>query len=377
MKQSPHTDQRTKLPTQRSEGSGKSGNLDFVKTSLEKAASGSPQDLEEKWNDGETSDDGEREGSKRFVIALAVFVLLLAVMGVLFLMFGESSGSDSPTVQASADPQAVTKLSDFLENSTMEELEESAVKAIRGFMESETLAKSTEYIVGGSKRANLLEEFYGRPENSFPNGFKKVLKKIPNTISGVFYFAVFATDQNDVIHQFVVVPVGEKMRVDWACSVAYGEFSKEAFFEKKPDSPANMRFFVEPAPKPLRQNSNIQLVELETFGLDPIKSTYPEPSDQFLRLTDLNAEVSFSARISPKAHKCLGLLRLLQAKPSRLPVQLKLVWNSELQCPEITSLEYIWWFDPEGITLTSSPFDAPAVEKMDITDKNSAEFELK
>jgi len=250
------------------------------------------------------------------------------------------------------------KFSEFLENSTMSELEDAAIDVTRSFMEAQNLDEATHFMVGGDKRLPFLREFYSRSENSFPKGFKKVIKTYPNSIVGIFYFSVFVHDQEETVHQFIAVPAGEKMLIDWACSVAYGDLSKEAFFTQKPDTPTSMRFFAEPQPEQVGKKSTIQVEELEPFGPRKID---PESSSKFLRLSDLNAEDVFRVRVSPECKKCLRLFQFLKAKSLRLPVQLKLVWNHEVQCPEISSLEHIWWFDFEMIGPTAAPSEISVI----------------
>ncbi len=357
-------------PNQRVERFKRSGNCDFLKTSLEEAFSGSFRDMEDTWGD-ENAAGKEDDKSERNLITWSVgFILLVSTVGLIFLRFGTASGSASPSAHAPANFEVETRLSDFVENSTTEDLEESAVESIRGFMEADTLDAATKFIVGGGERASLLEDFYRRPGNFFPNGFKKVIQKIPNALAEVFYFEIFVTDQDDIIHQFIVVPVGEKMLVDWACSVAYGELSKEDFFAQKPDSPKKMRFYVEPFHELTGKMSSIQLVKFdmaEVFYFESSESIGLELNDQFLQLSDLNAKEVFTVRYSPVDPYISNLVKILREQRARLPIQLTLVWNHELDCPEISSLECIWWFDLKGVKPESLPSDTSGFEKMDIT----------
>lgn len=334
----------------------RSGRLDFLKVSFVEAVGDAYENREGEWEDPDSLNEGKERNARLNIVAFGGIVLLVMALGALYLRFSPSPSLSSLTGQEVASVEgAEVRLSEFVEDSSMEELQDAALEAIRGFMEAESLADSTAFLVGGDQQLPLLQDYYGRPENRFPKGFQKVVKVVPNAIAEFFYFAIFAADHDEVVHQFIALESGDQMRVDWACSVSYGELSYHDFSAQKPEKSQKMRFMIQPEVVKPTKGPVIQLEELDPSEFDDeFDREDPQP---FALLTDLNGEIQFRAKIAPEAQKCMDLLKALHGRKMRLPVQLRLVWDQDGQYPKVTALDHLWWFDYPLLAKSEPPID--------------------
>ena len=267
-----------------------------------------------------------------------IAVCLVVVVGLVALSLLRDT--HEPLAAKTADPKEGEVVGGVWIGDDWSEFGEAALETAKRFVEAKDLNQAAQYIVGGKDRLEFLEEFYSRPGESFPNGFKKVVKNIPNSLSGIPYFLVVVKDLDGNSHRFVVMPREDGMLIDWAFSVAYGELSGEELSPQNLGSPKLVRLIAIPS-------SVVPETELIP---DEIASKIKIPRSTFLRLTDVTGEESFYALIAPEAEKCHTLASKLASHRGQLPVQLRVVWNDDFDCLEIKSLESIWWFDFELVT---------------------------
>lgn len=348
-------------------GLEKSGALSYAATPFSDALIKNPEDEEREW-DSNADPAGKEERDFMTSARLRGFIAVIVLVGILgfaYLRFFLPDGGSESRMAAMENQEQLSNIrfSDFLENSTYGELRAESIDLSRGFMEAGSLDEATQFILGGRERLPALQEFYGRSEESFPKGFKSVKKVIPNALAGIFYFIVFASDLEDQIHQLIVVPAGEKMLIDWACSVGYGPMSVEKFFETKPTTPVRFRFFVGRDLPRIAKNSSLMSFPFYIEGLE--RSLRETP--RFFRLTDTEEEESFYARISPSAARAMGLYYRLSWTSETVPVQLQLVWNQDLGYPEVVEVKRFWWFDYEFVDVLGeqSVQDALATQRTD------------
>ena len=223
----------------------------------------------------------------------------------------------------------------YFETHSMPEIEEAGIEAVKGFMQARNPEDAVEFIAGRELRLPNLKDYYQRSENTWPDGFRKIKKILPNTIAAISYLMIFAEDNSGVTHGYLALPGEGKMVIDWACSVAYGDLSKEDFFDQKPQNPACMRV--------MAQNDSLN---------DP--HSILDTKMLFLRLENLERTDFFQVAFSPENDGLKKLFEILSTSSIRLPVQLELVWNEELRCPEAVSLVQMWWFDRDAIDLSNS-----------------------
>ena len=346
--------EKTGLPSKRAGGREKSGSLDYLRHSFEETAVRTgDESVEDVWQGDLEEEKVEPQNPRGLFAILGLVILVLVGSGVIYLRSSsvDEVGSDRKRVSSSgktSDLEERVYLGKLLENSTPEELQDIAVEVVQAFMESETLEEAARHVLGGEKRLAILQDFYARPENSLPNGFQSVVGKKENSLDGIFYLNVFALDLDRRPHQFIVIPQDDEMLIDWACSVSYGELSKEAFFSQKPKMPVKMRYF---ASFVSEEPSRPPTVQLEEFELPEGLEIEPEP--QYLRLSDLEGKEVFEARISFPTRGHTGMAYLRRNPQIRLPVQLQMAWNHEIDEPEIASLDRLWWFDFEMIDQAS------------------------
>ena len=345
----PSEKKKLELPATKQEGGGKSGALSFAGSPMAEALSQNKEAGDKEWDQipgAEPLDKAEVEFKNSALLrGWVAAILLLGALGAAYLKFlrvgGTSTENAGPTVLK--EPQPQIQFSDFLEESSYDDLEAQSVSAVRGFLDADSLEEASHYILGGEQRLEELVEFYSRPEERFPGAFKKLDKVIPNAIGGIFYFIVFATDQEDRGHQMIVVPAGDKMLVDWAASVGYGAMSVEEFHAKKPTTPVPCRFLISRDIPENAKKSTIFAVPFQAKGFEKSLSENP----RYFKLSDLKKEQSFYARVSPEAESAMSLYYRLSWTSETMPVQMQLVWNPELGCPEVAKIERIWWFDYE------------------------------
>lgn len=336
------------LPNFRNKETGKSGTLEALSKKFSDQNILSPSDIEEKtW---ETLQE-KQPSSARVKITLLALGIAMFTTPLIWLRYGHEGGTPQGISEKSTKVYMESKAHEFVENTEMDDIQNSAIEVVQGFMSAKSPEDAVPYIIGGEKRLPQLQEYYARPEISYPypNGFKRVEKQLTNAIEGIFYQVIFAADQDDVVHQFAIVPSGDQMLIDWACSVEYGELSRKEFFEQKPEEPVLMRFFAEVTPP--HESVFLKGSELERIIAEidaQRKNVVDDPlrdENFYFRLSDLDKQDSFHAIVRPGCQGARSLYRRLSEDSIRLPLQLKMVWNPEFKCSEIISIEQTWWFD--------------------------------
>lgn len=123
-----------------------------------------------------------------------------------------------------------------------------------------------------------------------------------------------------------MIPTLEGMKIDWACSVIYGELAHREFLEKKPEHPVEMRI---------------------TVGDDPLRNVDGIFNYFTVKYADPNAE--FSLYFSDDEPGMSNLAALLKATGGEQNLQVEMFWNAERNRAEISKVNSIWWFDIEMI----------------------------
>lgn len=280
-----------------------------------------PEDVEEEWN----SSEQEKNPLLKFVLIGGAIALLAMGTAWIFGISQPESAENRPTVQTES-PESKIEISPYLNSTSAAEVMKSSALTAQSFMDAASADERCEHILGGKSRLPQMLEFESRPNVRLPRGFEKVVRQIPNTIAGIPYWNLFATDKDGHLFEFVMIPTAEGMKIDWACSVKYGELSRQAFLMQKPEEPVRMRIVV--SNDPLRNVDGI-LNYLIVLNGDP------------------NAE--FSAYFSYEKLGLKNIAALLRSTGGQQNLQVEMTWNAKLKMAEISKLNYIWWFDIEMI----------------------------
>lgn len=287
---------------------------------------------------GDTAENGwgpKGEGGdtlgKSIVIIGSVAVIGLTVFWFSAISKGPTENKDTELPSATGSSMSTTRaeVSAYLNSASDKEVLKSCTFAVKGFMDASTPEERCQHILGGEARLSQLREFEARPKTRQPLGFGEVAKKIPNSIAGIPYWSIFASDQKDQLFEYILIPTAEGMKIDWSCSHLYGDLTLKDFTEQKPIKPISMRILVSD---------------------DPLRNVDGQFNHLIVRNPDPNAE--FTAYF--KDATGLGPLASILKKTGAVQnLHVAMVWNTDLGVAEITELKHLWWFDLEMLALAA------------------------
>ena len=299
-------------------------------------------DFEEEWSEKERS-----EKSIFSFLPIGIGVLIVTVIGALIyakFALPEGNSGEEKTVVAPIDKSdfiPIVKISSYLETSTGQEIRDSNKKTLQGFMEAQTAQEKCRHIMGGEALLPQMLEYESRPDARRPRGFQEMVLEIPNSIASIPYWSARAKDLDGKVYEFIMIPTDDGMKIDWACSMEYGELSLQEFLTTKPEKPVRMRLMV--AHDPLRNVDGVL---------------------NYFIASDTTRKYEFSLHITDEFFFLKNLLGRLRGRPIRQPLQLEIFWNAERKMAEVRQLNYIWWFDIDSINLEAPELTAtnPIVE---------------
>jgi hypothetical protein len=123
-----------------------------------------------------------------------------------------------------------------------EELRTAAEDVVRGFMEAGTTEERMKFVLPDDGLAERMEEYYRRPEAPAPAGFGEMVVFEPAAFDGVPVYWTESTESSGARRQFFnLIPLRDRMVIEWESSVIYGAMSWAVFVAEKPTEPVQMR----------------------------------------------------------------------------------------------------------------------------------------
>ena len=258
------------------------------------------------------------------ITLLALLALPLLAVGILVAY--KFSTSASPPVTAT--PRLDSPLPpNFMETSSAAEVRASTEAAIRGFMNATTDAERCRFVLGGASVLPRMAEFHQRPNSPSPEGFGSLLDVGLAAFSGIPIQVATASEANQQVGwSFILLPLRDRMVIDWEASVAYGTLSWPDFISNQPPQASDLRVY--------------------------LKRLFPPDPDPGLHVYEVSARAeSATATATVKATTPLAALLTAIAPPgASQPVHARLQWRPHDASPptlEITDLLHNFWIDAD------------------------------
>jgi len=265
--------------------------------------------------------------SRNLTIGLGI-VLGLSILGWIFILIsrGDTIVPVTTVTQGGNETLPEHSVSDFMENSSPEEVSDSARQAVAGFLNARTLKGRCQFIHGGESHLEKMRQFYARiGESDQPSGFSKIAFERLESMEGVPFIYLNALDASGETHVFNLLPTSDGMLIDWESSVCYGEMTWEEFQEKKPEEPVLMRVLLSSRHSEDDEGTPLDFVLLS------------ERDDRSLRIV----------YVDPDGEVSRTLKDVFKTGASFYPYTLYVTWNTERRVAEVTGLKHLYWMDPK------------------------------
>ncbi len=299
----------------RTNPSGRSADLLLEETRLAEAVQAAEvPDPEESWS--------SPQSPRRRTILLSTLALLAVGIPLAYKFLASSKNPAVPLPQ-----QASILPPNFMETSNAAEIRASTEAAIRGFMSATTDAQRCQFVLGGTSVEQRMTKFHQRPDSATPAGFGALLEVGHAAFAGIPIQVATASEANQQVGwSFILLPLRDRMIIDWEASIAYGTRSWADFIGNTHADPADMRVYLKrlSPPDPL---PNLHYYEVSARAEnDNVLATVPADSPL---ATLLSATVPLGAS---------------------QPVHLRLHWQHHDSSPptlEIIALIHNFWIDAE------------------------------
>ena len=308
------------IKPRRTDPSGRRADLLLEESRLaEVVQAGKVPDPEQSWSSPQSP-------RRRTILLSALALTLLALLAVgIPLAYKFLASSKKPAVPL---PQPASLLPpNFMETSNAAEIRASTEAAIRGFMNASTDAQRCQFVLGGTSVEQRMTTFHQRPDAATPAGFGALLEVGHAAFAGIPIQVASASEANQQVGwSFILLPLRDRMVIDWEASVAYGTRSWADFIGNTHADPADMRVYLKrlSPPDPL---PNLHYYEVSARA-DNGKALATVPADTTLATL-------LSATVPPGASQ---------------PVHLRLQWQHHDPSPptlEIIALIHNFWIDTE------------------------------
>jgi len=184
------------------------------------------------------------QSSPRRTILLSTLALTLLAVGI-FLAYKLSASAKDPVATATATATSSPRPPNFMETSNAAEIRASTEAAIRGFMNASTDAERCQFVLGGTRVEQRMTKFHQRPDAATPSGFGTLLQVNFAAFAGIPIQAATASEANQQVGwSFILLPLRDRMVIDWEASVAYGTRSWADFLGNTHADPADMRVYL-------------------------------------------------------------------------------------------------------------------------------------
>lgn len=216
-----------------------------------------------------------------------------------------------------------------------EQLNAAIESVARGYLEANNELARSRFVVGGRDALAAMREYHSRPGVGTPQSFGRILDRSPTVIDGLpMHMVMVAEKEGNTTHLLSILPIRDRMLIDWESSVGFGELSWEKFISTKPIHPVQMRIY-------LKHDTAFN----HAFSDDSIWDSY--------EVSTRGYPDTLPAFVAKNSDPGRQIRKLVQPGASQ-PLNIRLHWADEGRALLITELIHNYWIDVDRLRSLSN-----------------------